>query len=327
LHHQLHAALRAASVGLLSFLPSARRTALERWLRGREEHGKLAEADVVLVSWAKSGRTWLRLMLSRFYQQRYALPAGSFLEFDNLHRRNPAIPRVFFTHGNYLRNYTGNWDSKCDFHGKRIVLLVRDPRDVAVSQYFQWAHRMRPRKKRLNDYPAHGSDISLFEFVARHDAGLTRIIEFFNLWAQELSHLESALVLRYEDMRREPEATLGRALAFMGAPAEDAELRDAVEYAAFENMRRLEQGGTNAGASGRRLVPGRRGDPNSYKVRRAKVGGYRDYFDPSEQAEIDGRVARELTPIFGYTGPEPDGLPSGSRDEKNESIAPSRRIG
>ena len=37
------------------------------------------------------------------------------LGFDNYHRMNPAIPSVFFTHGNYLRNYTGRWDDKQDF--------------------------------------------------------------------------------------------------------------------------------------------------------------------------------------------------------------------
>ena len=52
-----------------------------------------------------------------------------------------AIPSIFFTHDNYLEDYTGNLDSKADFYGKRVVLLVRNPKDVAVSQYFQWKYR------------------------------------------------------------------------------------------------------------------------------------------------------------------------------------------
>ena len=31
--------------------------------------------------------------------------------------------------------------------------MVRDPADVAVSQYFQWKFRMTDRKKTINDYP------------------------------------------------------------------------------------------------------------------------------------------------------------------------------
>ncbi len=88
---------------VLTWLPRKHHKAIGRWVRGREEHRKLQRADYILMSWGKSGRTWLRVMLSRFYQLAYDLPEGMMLEFDNLHRVNPAIPKVFFTHGNYLR--------------------------------------------------------------------------------------------------------------------------------------------------------------------------------------------------------------------------------
>ncbi|MEA2080777.1 MAG: hypothetical protein U9P00_13170 [Pseudomonadota bacterium] len=44
-------------------------------------------------------------------------------------------------------------------------MLVRDPRDVAVSQFFQWKYRMRSHKILLNQYPAHGEDVTTFDFV------------------------------------------------------------------------------------------------------------------------------------------------------------------
>jgi alcohol sulfotransferase len=51
------------------------------------------------------------------------------------------------------------------------------------------------------------------------------------------------------------------------------------------------------------MKPGKKGDPNSYKVRRAKVGGYKDYFDEAQAAEIDEYVRKELSPAFGYDAP------------------------
>jgi alcohol sulfotransferase len=81
---------------------------------------------------------------------------------------------------------------------------------------------------------------------------------------------------------------------------------DAVEYARFDNMRRLEEE-LQVSASGRRLVPGERGKSDSYKVRRAKVGGWRDYFDEEEIAALDARVKAGLRPGFGY-GPAEQGL-------------------
>jgi hypothetical protein len=280
-------------------LPQPRRKAIDRWLRGREEHRKLRLADHVLMSWGKSGRTWLRVMLSRFYQIAYGLPEGRMLEFDNLKRANSAIPSVFFTHGNYLRNYTGNWTDKSEFYGKRIVMLVRDPRDIAVSQYFQWKYRMRPTKKMLNDYPAHGAEVPIFDFVMNPDVGLPEIIGFLELWERELPRARDSLVLRYEDMRADPEQALRRVLAFLGTPGTDDQIRDAVAYAVYDNMRQLERKRVFR-LSGFRLRPGDAANPQSYKVRRAKVGGWRDYFDDREAAAINRLLAARPRPPFGY---------------------------
>jgi hypothetical protein len=159
---------------------------------------------------------------------------------------------------------------------------------------------MKRRKKELNWYPPHNSDISLFDFVMNEDAGLPCIIRFFNIWAQELPKVEASMVLRYEDMRQDPAEALRRLFTFMQTPGTEDEIRDAVEFAAYENMKKLEE--KNAfRASGARLVPGKKGDPNTYKVRRAKVGGYRDYFDDEQLARIDALVADTMLPDFGYS--------------------------
>jgi hypothetical protein len=293
-------ALREALVhGGGAVLPAERRKALDRWLRGREEHRKLQAADYVLMSWAKSGRTWLRLMLSRVYQLQHGLPETAFLEYDNLKRQVPAIPSVFFTHGNYLRNYTGDWDTKEDFYASRILFLARDPRDVAVSQYFQWRYRMRPWKKFINDYPAHGEELEVFEFVMQHDAGISRVVEFFNLWARELPRVRASHLVRYEDLRGHTAESLAKVLEFLGTPAKPEEISEAVEYTAVEKMRKIEQS-ESSGASGKRLAAGDAGNPDSFKVRRAKVGGWRDYFDDDQLRALDDYVNDRLDPSYGY---------------------------
>ena len=158
LYHVWKRVSREVILFLAFLLPPERKRALERHLRGKEEFRKLALADVVIVSFGKSGRTWLRVMLSRFWQLRFGLRPSAFIGFDNLHRKNAAIPRMFFTHDNYLRDFTGNLTARADFYDKKVVLLVRQPEDVAVSQFHQWKFRMRPGKKGLNNYPAHGAD-------------------------------------------------------------------------------------------------------------------------------------------------------------------------
>ncbi|HVP31699.1 MAG TPA: sulfotransferase domain-containing protein [Myxococcota bacterium] len=291
---------RQVALLLASFLPAERRIALDRRLRGREEYRKLRLADAVVVSYGKSGRTWLRVMLSRYLKLVYGLRGERLLGFDNFHRRDARIPRIFFTHDNYLRDYRGDERSRRDFADKRVVLLVRSPQDTAVSQYFQWKHRMRPQKKRINRYPAHGTDVSVYDFVMRPESGLPKVLDFMNGWAEQIPHLKEALVLRYEDLRADPEGSLRRVVRFLGTPDDPAAARDAVEYASVENMRQLEEKRT-FWLAGRRMTPKDKSNPDSFKVRRAKVGGYRDYFDEAQAARIDALVRGRLSPVYGYT--------------------------
>ena len=283
------------------FLPEEKKITVERWVRGREQFRKLGKADCVVVSFGKSGRTWLRVMLSRFYQVKHGIGERHLMGFDNLHRKNRVIPKIFFTHDNYLKDYTKHADSKVDYYGKRVVLLVRNPADVAVSQYHQWKHRMKPGKKTLNRYPEHGTDLPLYDFVVNHEAGLAKVIDFMNGWAREIPRTKDLLVVSYEDMRADPDGTLGEMLTFIGTPGTPDEIREAVTFASFENMKRLEQRKA-FWLSGGRMVPKDRSNPESYKVRRAKVAGYRDDFTPQQVAAIDEIIRTGLSPSFGYGG-------------------------
>jgi len=291
---------RALLLCMSPSLPALRQIRYERYLRGFEDHRRIGRADAVIVSFGKSGRTWLRVMLSRFFGIRYGLPEKSLMGFDNLSRRHRSIPKLLFTHDNYLADFTGERTSKSDYFGNRVLLLVRDPADVAVSQYFQWRHRMKPRKKRINAYPAHGTEMEVADFVLDEGGVLVRIVEFMNLWASERERFGDALmIVRYEDLRAEPEAWLAKVLAFLGTPGSQEEIEQAVAFASVDNMRKMEltrgfQGG------GRRMRAGDEKNPDSYKVRRAKVGGYRDYFSADELSRIDRIIDQTLAPEFGY---------------------------
>lgn len=250
------------------------------------------------MSWGKSGRTWLRVMLSRVFQLRGGLSEDTLLDFDNFRKLDKSLPAVFFTHNNYLKDYTGNFESKAHFQGKKIVLLVRDPLDVAVSQYYQWQYRMRPNKKFINDYPPHGADISIWDFVLDEKAGVPRIVDYFNGWARAIPQLQDVLIVRYEDMRRDPEQALKKILDFTGMPASPEEVSAAVEFASYDNMKKMEQTKFFRG-SGARVRPGDSDNPESFKVRKAKVGGYRDHFTADQCAQLE-HLAAGLDPIFGY---------------------------
>lgn len=281
------------------YLPEAQRLQLERRHRGKEQLEKLQRADYSIASYGNSGRTWFRFMLSRYYTRKYQLDNPGLLNFDNFHRRDPAIPTIFVTHDNFIKDYSGNVDSKADFYGIKTLLLVRNPADVSISQYFQWQHRMKLHKVSLNNFPPRGSEISAFEFVMRPESGLPKIIDFLNVWASDIDNLQHFTLLRYEDLRADTAAELQRALEFLGETPQPADIEDAVSYSSIDNMRAIE---ANSGGwfRGGRLVPGDKANPDSYKVRRAKVGGWRDYFTDAEVAEIEALISAKLDPLFGY---------------------------
>jgi Sulfotransferase domain len=290
---------RVARVWLGSrLLPAPRRRSFERYERGREQVAMLRRADAVVVSYGKAGRTWLRVLLSGYYQRRYGLPERSLLGFENFHRRNPRIPRIFFTHDNYIGDFTGHRITKQDFYPKKVVLLVRCPQDTVVSQYFQWKHRMRRTKRALNDYPADDST-SLFDFAMNPDCGLRKIVDFMNLWAAEHARISEFLLVRYEDMRDAPERELERIVRFLDGSPDPELVSHAVSFASVDNMRAMEER-RGFWLAGHRMKPGDRTNRDSFKVRRAKVGGYRDHFDAEQGVRIDELVSAKLSPLYGY---------------------------
>lgn len=291
---------RFAERGSTRVMSPAAQIRLERRLRGWFEWRRLRRADAAVVSFGKSGRTWLRVMLSRFYRVRHDLPADELIEFDNLHRLDGAVPRILFTHDNYLGDWTGNRATKTDYARLPVVLLVRHPADTAVSQYHQWRHRMRPHKKVINAYPPHGAELDVFDFVMGEGGGLPRIVEFMNTWARALPALPRVRVVRYEDLRRDTGGELAAVLDFLGTPGDAGAVDDAVDYASFERMRARESSGETGQEGGSRLAAADPDNPDSFKTRRAKVGGYREDFTADQVRTIDAYVARHLDPLFGY---------------------------
>ena len=280
----------------LSLLPkSARLWASHRYRAWRESHDA-RRCDVMVLSRAKSGRTWLRAMLSRLYQQHFSLDDAQLIEFDNFHRQDRRVPTIFFTHGHYLRERFAD-DRWCHAFGDRkLVFLVRNPCDVAVSEYFQSTRRASSHKVELHGVDR---DASMFDFVMNGPVGLPAIVEYLNGWAPVIARQQHALVVRYEDIRNSPTPLLLSIVEFLGAPFSKDEVSEAVEFAAFENLKELERQNFFKNS---RLAPRDPDDPDSFKVRRGKVGGYADYFDVGQVASMEELVRTRLDPVYGYGG-------------------------
>jgi hypothetical protein len=274
------------------------RVGLLRWIRSRRDLRRLARADVAVVSFAKSGRTWLRVMVSHLYHAKYGLPDQIIIERDNLHRMNPAVPVFLFTQGSYIQDIRPIGGPESPYHGKQLIFLARHPADTAVSYYFHNSNRINPLKKDVKRLPEDISDTSLPEFVMNDSWGMPAIVRYLNAWAEALSRHPNRLVLRYEDLRLDPKAQLQRIAQFMGESFEDDAYDDAIEFASFERLQEKERADF---FGNQRLQPRDAANPDSFKVRRGKVGGYRDYLNDAEITWVEQQVSEKLHPLYGYS--------------------------
>jgi hypothetical protein len=263
-----------------------RRTHL-RWNVSTEAR-RYARADAIVVSLPKSGRTWLRVFLCAYF----CGLAGRPFSFDIL--QSDTVPHVAFTHDLWEHWYYARLKDR--LRGKHlvprrvsrdtpIILLVRDPRDVVVSLYFQVTRR---------DQRYHGS---LAEMIRHQTFGIEPIVYVLNTWLATWGERAAVQLVRYEDCRADTARIFADVLTFLGVKHIDRPgFADSVAFSSFENMQRMEATGKFAT---RILAPGDAQDAESFKVRRGIVQGYHDYFAADDIRYLDRAMLR-LDKRYGY---------------------------
>lgn len=278
--------VRRLAAGLLRLVPGSAALRVKRDLR---DSAWLAAADAVVVSFPKSGRTFVRAMLARLYQRRFGIDERKLLEFPMLERAPAEVPRLLFTHAGDAMRTPGQimLDPRAFAHA-RVVLIARHPGDVAVSRFHHLKHRSRDRaRQRLADQP-------LEDFVWSERGGIPSVVAFLNAFAA----LPGITIIRYRDFLDRPETALSKLSEAIGLAAGEEDIADAVEFARLDNLRQREREGYFTSS---RLRQARRGDAQSFKVRSGTSGGYRAVLGANEAARVDTYVAEHLDPIFGFS--------------------------
>jgi hypothetical protein len=184
---------------------------------------------------------------------------------------------------------------------KPVMFLARNPIDIAVSWYHQFTKRQsRAKQELINhsiEHPVDRRTVEMWEFVRHSDIGLPFLIDYQNTWARNIADLDHGLLVKYEELRAEPVSTLQKIIQHMGEDFSEEEIRQAVEWGSFDNLQKLETSGTFK-QGGMKLVNAN--DPSSFKVRRGKVGGYREDFAPEQVAELEALVRDSILPELGY---------------------------
>src|SRR6266550_3751791 len=256
---------------------------------------ELSGGDAIILSIPKSGRTWLRAFLCAYFCKRFGL------EFTLRPGRYdlPGFPRIVFSHDLFEHRTKGDrWDSvrgkylvpRRELNRAKIILLARDPRDCFVSLYLQLT-------RRDPNAPAKLRQKSVSEMLRDENFGMRAIISTMNDWLSEFSKRNNFILVRYEALRASPAENFRDLLAVLGEASPDANIfQEALEFSRFENMQKLEAAGA---FDSNILHPGDVRDPESFKVRRGKVGGYSEYLSAEDQ-QFAADAIRELDRRFGY---------------------------
>lgn len=267
---------------------------IKRWYAHRQ-------TDVYLISYPKCGRTWLRLMIGKAISTHYSLPADEEIIFLRWSKKvHPEVPHITVIHEDrpMLKTADELETTKTRYAHKQIILLVRDPRDVIISSYFE----MKKRTQIFGDnpYEKHSAlfNGSLEDFINKERGGFSTILRYYNIWAENRQIPKGFLLIRYEDLRADPQKELRRVIDFLGlSMITDETLSQSIDYASFDNMRKMEREGQFSSGI---LNPASPTDQESYKTRKGKIGGYVDYLSESDIENLNRKML-ELNQFYGYS--------------------------
>lgn len=239
------------------------------------------DSDIYLVSYPKSGNTWMRYLLAYALWPELGSPdmteLGSYVPSysDKQQLLDPSSPCNKSNHRIIKEHFL--YQGVAQKNAKRVIYICRDGRDAIVSYW----HFCNQRD---------GTSMSLGEFIKQS----TLPSHSYGPWQEHVlgwlhAKLQHKLIIRYEDMLDNPEACLKEALNFAEFQVDDLTLKDAVNRASFGSLKKLEQEkGFNY-----------EGVNNVEFVRKGVAGGWADHFS-SEDLDLFDRYHGGPIPELGY---------------------------
>ena len=237
--------------------------------------------DGFLVTGKNSGTHWLKYMLSCAITAQYGVAPperSNGREGDAIigHPRHPRryqqLPRLGSSHNLPSRAFV--------LPGLRnllptrpTVVLVRDIHDAMLSNYLKW------REKYQVDLPEY---VRGDPWGRRYVADAWWYVHFFNVWGDFAQvHADKTLVVRYEDLRKDPARWLDLSARRFGIELSESSLAAGLEHVERDAIRsRLEAGK-------REVVPD--------EAARARIA-----FSPADNAVLRDILRRNLRHDFGY---------------------------
>ncbi len=267
-----------------------------------------------LASYPKSGNTWLRAFLANLlhggqeplpinelpnfvlgdgflvhYAQVSGKPESEITEEDVV-RLRPKVHEWFARSWAPRDVFVKTHNALVTYQGQPLITpqatagaiyVVRNPLDVAVS----FAHHYQTTYERAVENLC-DPDCTLPPSGGLTAQALCDWSRHYRSWTQAPGL--TVHVMRYEDMKRDPQKAFGKLVKFLGLPKDPKALKRAIRHASFRELSRQERQGSFVEA---------RPDGSTPFFRQGRAGGWREELS---QAQVDrivethGPLLREL---------------------------------
>lgn len=245
--------------------------------------------DVYIISYPKCGRTWTRITLKKYLEM-----SGDNIEF----KKDPSIIKLLNETVVKFEPNVASWIpaprridqlkiNEAKYEGKKICFIARDPRDVMISSFYHLKYREKIYSKNLS------------EFIRDELVGIKKVVAYMNLWAEYSDAPESFYITTYEELREEPGKSFRTLLEFIGIEVDPKLLDKTLHETSFEKMKKME---ADENLSEPWMKPGDKKTDKSMKIRKGKIGGYKEELPPEDISFLNKIIEDSLTTKLPYGG-------------------------
>lgn len=238
--------------------------------------------DTFLVSFPRSGNTWSRFLVCNL------LSPDDPVNFAQLESRIPEIydvtdrdlrafprPRIIKSHESFDPRY------------KKVIYIVRDPRDVLLSYYeFQLKRRVITDDCTLEAFLPRFMES---EFEPKTGSWRDHVLS----WIATRNGKKTFLLLRYEDMLADTQKAGTKIAAFLGLDRDAKSIARAVELSSADRMRQLEK------EQSRQWKETKKTRQDKPFVRKASAGGWKSALPEHCVAQLESEWG-DVMRMVGY---------------------------